>query len=101
MFDNQEYVPGKTLWDLLELLIVPAALALTALWFSNRERKDDREAAKRALKLNEKLLQIDCKKRHCKHYYDKMTELLLEKNLREAEEERKSFRLQGRERWQH
>jgi uncharacterized protein YjbI with pentapeptide repeats len=74
-FDNQEYVPGKTVWDLLELLIVPAALALTALWFSNRERKDDREIA--TDRQQESALQ---------EYYDKISELLLKENLRKAKE---------------
>jgi uncharacterized protein YjbI with pentapeptide repeats len=96
MFDNQEYVPRKTLWDLLELLIVPGALALTALWFSNRERKDDREATEKRAQIDREVaenraqtdrdISTDRLQEAALHaYYDKMTELLLEKKLREAE----------------
>ena len=75
--DHHVYIPGKTLWDILELLIVPAALALTALWFSNRERKDDREAAEKRVE-NEHMIATDRQQEAAlQAYYDKMTELLL------------------------
>ena len=97
LLDNQEFVPGKTLWDLLALLIVPAALAGIAWWFSNRERKDDREAAEKRAKFDreaankraqtEREIATDrLQEAALQAYYDKMTEMLLEKNLREAEE---------------
>ena len=75
LLDNQEYVPGKTVWDLLELLIVPAALVVIAWLFSNHEKKDDREIA--TDRQQEAALQA---------YYDKISELLLKENLRDAEE---------------
>jgi hypothetical protein len=65
---------GKTLWDWLELLIIPAVLAGGAMWFSRAEREAEREIA--SDRLQEVALQA---------YLDKMTELLLEKDLRTSE----------------
>jgi uncharacterized protein YjbI with pentapeptide repeats len=65
---------GKTLWDWLELLIIPAVLAGGAMWFSRAEREAEREIA--SDRLREAALQ---------GYLDKMTELLLEKDLRTSE----------------
>lgn len=40
---TKEFLPPKTLWDWLELIVVPATLALSALWFnySQRIQKED------------------------------------------------------------
>ena len=75
----QQYQPGKTLWDWLQLLgvlAIPAAVGLGTVWFtaqqgkvSDAENKDNqREAALQA-------------------YIDKLSELLLEKKLRESDED--------------
>ncbi len=63
----------KTLWDWMELLIVPAALGLAVLWLNKRLTDSDRRQV--ADKSEEEALQA---------YLDRMTELLLERNLREA-----------------
>jgi hypothetical protein len=36
----QQYQPGKTLWDWMQLLFVPALLALGAVWFTSRQNHD-------------------------------------------------------------
>jgi uncharacterized protein YjbI with pentapeptide repeats len=58
---------GKTLWDWLELLIIPAVLAGGALWFSQAERETERKIADE--RIREAALQ---------GYLDKITELLLD-----------------------
>lgn len=65
---------GKSMWEWLDLLIVPVVLGLGALWFSREERKAEGEMA--AARQQETALQA---------YLDKMTELLLEKRLRSSE----------------
>ena len=64
---------GKTLWDWLQLIFIPAVLTLGAIWYSARQNHDlhitldnQRETA----------LQT---------YLDKMSELLLHENLRNSE----------------
>ena len=95
--DNQTYYRGKTLWDWLELLIVPVVLALAAYWFSRQERQADREAAEKRAQFDrdaaEKRSIIDreiatdrLQEAALQSYYDKMTELLMENSLREAPE---------------
>lgn len=71
----QQYQPAKTLWDWLNLLgvfAIPVVVGLGAAWYtaqqgkvSNRENTDNQR---------ETALQV---------YIDKMSELLLEKSLRE------------------
>jgi uncharacterized protein YjbI with pentapeptide repeats len=70
--DTEEIHPGKTFWDFLDLLIVPAALAVFAYLFrrieQNRDAKrDEREQQLEEDRQREAALQT---------YLDRMTELL-------------------------
>lgn len=67
----QQYQPGKTLWDWMQLLIIPAVLAIGALLFNRAVSKNDQEIA--TDNQQEATLQ---------EYLNRMSELLLEKNLR-------------------
>lgn len=67
---------GKTLWDWLDLLIVPAVLAGGAVLYNQQAAK--REEVSREDRYREEALQ---------KYFDEMSELLLEHGLREALEE--------------
>ena len=64
--------PGKTLWDWLQLLFIPAILTLGAVWFTSRQNHDHKIALDNQ---HEVALQA---------YIDNMSELLLEKNLRSS-----------------
>jgi uncharacterized protein YjbI with pentapeptide repeats len=73
---------GKTVWDLLQLLIVPLALAALGFWFTmqqdirQQQLEDQRAAAERELaeqRAQDEALQA---------YLDQMSHLLLEKDLR-------------------
>ena len=61
---------GKTLWDILDLLIVPLALAVIALWFNSQEKK------KEQIRIEEKNRDEVLQK-----YYEKISELLLDYKL--------------------
>jgi len=67
---DEGYEQQKTLWDWMELLIVPAVLAGGALWFNQRREK--LEHAIEDSRIQEERLQ---------RYLDRMTELLLDHNL--------------------
>lgn len=60
----------KTLWDWMELLIVPSVLAFGAYFLSNSERETEREIA--TDRQHEAVLQT---------YFDRMSELLLKEKL--------------------
>lgn len=68
------WIAKRGLWDLLQLLIVPLVLAILGIWFSRRERATERVIA--ANRLQEEALQ---------GYLDRLSDLLLEKGLRESE----------------
>ena len=66
--------PPKTLWDLLELLVIPFALAITALPFNHARQKVEQQIAEQRFQ-NEAL----------QTYLDRMTRLLLEDELLESQ----------------
>lgn len=67
---------NKTFWDWMELLIIPAVLAISAFLFNRSERKSEQKIASE--RFQEEVLQ---------EYLDRMTELLLEKGLLTSEPE--------------
>lgn len=67
---DQFYQRQRTLWDWLDLLIVPAALAAGALWLSRSQQKRDWDIA--ADMRQERVLQ---------EYYDRISDLLIEHGL--------------------
>jgi len=66
----------KTLWDWLQLLIIPLALAIIAISFNRAERKNEQRIA--SDNQQEAALQ---------EYIKEMSELLLEKHLRDSQPE--------------
>src|SRR5215469_10008492 len=66
----QQYQPTKTLWDWLQLLLIPLVLAVAALLFNRATSRTEQEIA--LDKQREDLLQASI---------DRMSELLLEKKL--------------------
>src|SRR5258708_6273577 len=70
---TEEYQPGKTLWDWMSLLILPVIFALVGFFFTRTERR------------NEQAIAIDNQQEAAlQGYLDRMSALLLEKNLRES-----------------
>ena len=68
--ESSEYKRVKTLWDWMELLRVPAVLAIGGYWFTQRRESLSREVERD--RLREQALH---------HYLDRMAELMLEKGL--------------------
>ena len=69
--DGREFQRGKTVWDWIQLLIVPLVLAGGALWFNQRRDQIEREVA--ADRQREEALQA---------YLNVIGKLMLEKGLR-------------------
>ncbi len=79
---DTELPPARTLWDWLQLLIIPLVLAVAALLFN---RATTRAEQKIAAQRYEQDQQIALDKQHedlLQAYLDRMSELLLEKDLR-------------------
>jgi uncharacterized protein YjbI with pentapeptide repeats len=92
------YHAQKTLWDWLQLFIVPAVLAGAAFWLNRSERRneieiseqratDDRNLAKLRAETDRQLAEERLQDETLQAYLDKMTELLLEKGLRKSDAE--------------
>jgi uncharacterized protein YjbI with pentapeptide repeats len=87
--------PGITLWDLLQLLIIPGVLTVGGLWFNqiqkDREQrateqrvKTERDTAEQRAKTEREIAEDNQRETALQGYIDKMSELLLEKKLRES-----------------
>ena len=81
---------NKTLWDWMQLLIIPAVLAIGAFLFNLATSQNEQKIA--ADKQREDLLQS---------YLDRMSELLLEKNLNESEASIPARTVHGHGHWQY
>lgn len=79
-------IPARTLWDWLELLIVPFALGLVAWWLNKTEKENEHEIAERRAEIEHELALDRQREATLQSYYDRMTELLLDKKLRSSEE---------------
>lgn len=77
-----EYFRAKTLWDWLDLLIVPAVIAI-GVWFLNRnEKKTERETAIQREALERSIALNKQRQDSLEAYFDRMSELLLSNKLR-------------------
>lgn len=96
-YDEEASSPrAKTLWDWLSLLIVPVAVAVgaavisyvqkrTELDIAKKARAEDREIAQQARETELQIASDRQMQTTLEAYYDRMTELLLEHNLRGSE----------------
>lgn len=84
--------PARTLWDWLQLLIIPLVLAIGGLWFSqiqkDRELKaaelrvqTEREAAENRAQTEREIAQDNQQETTLQEYIDKMSGLLLDEEL--------------------
>lgn len=71
---DSNFQRGKTLWDWLQLLIIPLALAIIAILFNRAERKNEQKIA--SDNQQEAALQ---------GYIKEMSELMLERDLRKSD----------------
>lgn len=88
----------RTLWDWLDLLIVPLAVAAgaafigfvqkrTELEIAKKAREEDRKLAEKARETEQQIASDRLRQATLEGYYDRMTELLLEHDLRNSAED--------------
>jgi uncharacterized protein YjbI with pentapeptide repeats len=85
-----EHHPGKTLWDWMELMIIPAMLGAGAWYLTRQERKNELEIAERRIKEDRRISEERNQDEFLQNYLDKMTELLLDRELRSEKAENDS-----------
>jgi uncharacterized protein YjbI with pentapeptide repeats len=70
-------VPAKTLWDWLQLLIVPLILAGGGLWLNATIQQIERERAERRAEADQKIANERLEEQTLQTYLDRMSQLLL------------------------
>jgi uncharacterized protein YjbI with pentapeptide repeats len=83
---DQEIHPRKTLWDWLQLFIVPLALAAIGLWFSAQQDAHQQEIEKKRAKSERHIEEQRAQDAALQAYLDQMSQLMLEGGLRGSEE---------------
>src|SRR5919107_6338663 len=78
---------GKTVWNWMELLIVPLALAVIGLAFSVQQDARQQDLENQRAEAERELAVQRAQDEALQAYFDQMNTLLLEKNLRESEED--------------
>jgi uncharacterized protein YjbI with pentapeptide repeats len=76
---------GKTIWDWLQLLIVPVALAVVAFLFNRSTSSAEQANTQKRYENDQKIADGKQKDELLQTYLDRMSELLLNHNLRRSE----------------
>ncbi len=85
--DNQEIQPRKTLWDWLQLFIVPLALAAIGLWFSAQQDAHQQQIEEKRAQSERQIEKQRAQDAALQAYLDQMSQLMLGGNLRDSEED--------------
>jgi uncharacterized membrane protein len=76
---------GKTLWDWLQLLIIPVVLAVAGYAINLTISRSEQEATKQRDKTEHEIALDNQREAALQEYIDKMSELLLHEKLRESQ----------------
>jgi uncharacterized protein YjbI with pentapeptide repeats len=83
---DQEIHPRKTLWDWLQLFIVPLALAAIGLWFAAQQDAHQQQIEEKRAKSDQHIEEQRAQDAALQAYLDQMSQLMLEGNLRGSKE---------------
>lgn len=83
--------PQKTVWDWLDLLGVPASLALLGIWFQYSQQQRSETAVSAQFETTKSAAQEEA----LQVYFDRMSSLLVEKNLISIAENREAYMEDG------
>lgn len=85
--ENEFYQPAKTFWDWLQLLIIPLALVVGVYFLNRSEKRLEIKLAKERAEIDRFTAEERNQERALGEYFDRMSELLLDYNLKDSEEE--------------
>ena len=84
--DNQEIQPRKTLWDWLQLFIIPLALAAIGLWFAAQQGAHQQQIEKKRAMSDRQIEEQRAQDAALQAYLDQMSQLMLAGDLRDSKE---------------
>ncbi len=73
--------PAKTLWDWLQLLIVPLVLAIGGFWFNQIQKDREQKAAEQRAKTEQTIAEDNQQEAALQEYINKMSDLLIDEEL--------------------
>jgi Pentapeptide repeats (8 copies) len=82
-----DFPRGRTLWDWLNLLIVPIMLGIGGFWLNALDKNRDKRAAEQQYKTDREIAADNQREAEFQAYLEKMAEFILEKNLRDSLED--------------
>jgi len=77
-----EYIRGKTLWEWMELLVIPLFLAGGVYYLNHSERENERQRAEERSNLEREIATDRQQESALQSYFDQIAELLLKEKLR-------------------
>lgn len=80
---NQQYRPARTLWDWLQLLVVPVVLWTLGVGFSRRIQRNDQKLTNQRIQTDHEIALDSQRETLLREFIDKMADLLLDRNLTE------------------
>ena len=98
--DNREIQPRKTLWDWLQLFIVPLALAAIGLWFAAQQDARQQQIEEKRAQSERQIEEQRAQDMALQAYLDQMSQLMLQGDLLRSSEEDSEVRTLARARTQ-
>lgn len=80
----RQYQPTKSLWDWLQLLIVPAVLGVAATWLNFVMNRNERAETKQRADIEHAIAQDSQRETLLQTYLDRMSDLILTNHLRQS-----------------
>lgn len=77
-------IQAKTLWDWFQLLIIPTVITVGGILYNYVSSRNEREANKQRAEIERELAEDEQREVALRDYFDRMTELILDKKLRES-----------------
>ena len=84
------YHPAKTLWDWLELLVIPIALGLGVWWLNRSERRNELKIAEQRAQTERQIAADRLQEETLQAYLDRLLDLLVEEDLYQEPETSKA-----------
>jgi len=78
---------SKTLWDWMELLIIPGVLSTGVWWLNRSEKQLELRIARERTETDQKIAQERLQEANIQDYLDRMEKLLIESKLRKSFED--------------
>ncbi len=81
IFKIEEQQLPKTLWDWMQLLIVPVSISFFGLWFTRKRQQHDQQLAEQRAQTEREIAEENLQEAALQAYLNRMSELLLEEKL--------------------